>query len=57
MRSVGQDRMSKLGRRVLLCYDNAINAVSLLHSRLEPNMAVVNIHMLSTNVQGGSSSS
>ena len=28
----GQDGMSKLGRRVQLCYDNAIEAFSLLHS-------------------------
>ena len=47
---------NKLGRRMPLCYDNAIDAVSLLHSlpwSLEPCRAIVNIHMLSTPVQGG----
>ena len=47
---------NKLGRCMPLHYDNAIDAVSLLHScpwSLEPYRAIVNIHMLSTPVQGG----
>ena len=51
--------MNKLGRRVPQCYDNAIDyrrslPFALFESWVLSQRAIVNIHMLSTPVQGGS---